>query len=149
MTISCQSGTGGLGSSLPLRNMLKRKRPTIDFLDFLGILYPPNFGCWVEDGVFQQRRPLHSPMAVLVQGLKLDGTPGPFQSFADAVELAKAGKTEEAKTKIAQHSGSSKFGDAHTAMGLVSFARTREAAECQLTQGDSRCSHRGTHARSV
>jgi hypothetical protein len=39
-------------------------------------------------------------MAVLVQGLKLDGTPGPFQTFADAVELAKAGKTEEAKTKL-------------------------------------------------
>jgi hypothetical protein len=45
---------GALESSLPLRNMLKRKRPTNDFLDFLGILYPPNFGCWVEDGVFQQ-----------------------------------------------------------------------------------------------
>lgn len=40
------------------------------------------------------------PMEVLVQGLKLDGRPGPFQTFADAVELAKAGRKEEAKTRL-------------------------------------------------
>jgi hypothetical protein len=40
------------------------------------------------------------PMEVLVQGLKLDGRPGPFQTFVDAVELAKAGKKEEAKTRL-------------------------------------------------
>jgi len=39
-------------------------------------------------------------MEVLVRDLKLDGSPGPFQTFADAVELAKAGKKEEAKSRL-------------------------------------------------
>jgi hypothetical protein len=40
------------------------------------------------------------PMNVLVQRLKLDGSPGPFQTFADAVELANLGKKEEAKSRL-------------------------------------------------
>jgi len=40
------------------------------------------------------------PMNVLVQRLKLDGSPGPFQTFADAVELANSGKKEEAKSRL-------------------------------------------------
>jgi len=39
-------------------------------------------------------------MEVLLQRLKLDGSTGPFQSFADAVQLAKAGKKEEAKSRF-------------------------------------------------
>jgi hypothetical protein len=40
------------------------------------------------------------PMDVLLQRLKLDGSPGPFQTFADAVELAKTGKKEDAKSRL-------------------------------------------------
>jgi hypothetical protein len=40
------------------------------------------------------------PMEMLVQRLKLDGRPGPFQTVADAVELAMEGKKEEAKTQL-------------------------------------------------
>jgi len=40
------------------------------------------------------------PLNVLVQRLKLDGSPGPFQTFADAAELASAGKKEEAKSRL-------------------------------------------------
>jgi len=40
------------------------------------------------------------PLSVLVQRLKLDGSPGPFQTIADASGLAKAGKTEEAKSLL-------------------------------------------------
>ena len=39
-------------------------------------------------------------MDVFVQRLKLDGSPGPFQTFADAVELARAGKKEDAKSRL-------------------------------------------------
>jgi hypothetical protein len=38
------------------------------------------------------------PMNVLVQRLKLDGSPGPLQTFADAAELANSGKKEDAKS---------------------------------------------------
>jgi hypothetical protein len=40
------------------------------------------------------------PLSVLVQRLKLDGSPGPFQTIAEAAELAKAGKKEEAKSRL-------------------------------------------------
>lgn len=40
------------------------------------------------------------PLNVLVQQLKLDGSPGPFQTIADAAELANAGKKEEAKSRL-------------------------------------------------
>ncbi len=53
-----------------------------------------------EAGPIRQRLFACQPMEVLVQGLKLDGRPGPFQTFADAVELAKAGKKQEAKTRL-------------------------------------------------
>ncbi len=53
-----------------------------------------------EADPIRQRLFACQPMEVLVQGLKLDGRPGPFQTFADAVELAKAGKQEEAKTLL-------------------------------------------------
>jgi hypothetical protein len=39
-------------------------------------------------------------MEVLLQRLKLDGSRGPFQTFADAVQLAKAGKKEQAKSRF-------------------------------------------------
>ena len=39
-------------------------------------------------------------LSVLVQRLKLDGSPGPFQRIADAAELANAGKKEEAKSRL-------------------------------------------------
>jgi hypothetical protein len=38
------------------------------------------------------------PMNVLVQRLKLDGSPGPLQTFADAADLANSGKKEDAKS---------------------------------------------------
>jgi hypothetical protein len=53
-----------------------------------------------EADPIRQRLFACQPMEVLVQGLKLDGRPGPFQTFSDAVELAKAGKKEEAKTRL-------------------------------------------------
>jgi hypothetical protein len=40
------------------------------------------------------------PMNVLVQQLKLDGTPGPFQTISNANELANAGRREEAKSRL-------------------------------------------------
>lgn len=40
------------------------------------------------------------PMNVLVQRLKLDGSPVPLQTFADAAELASSGKKEEAKSRL-------------------------------------------------
>jgi hypothetical protein len=40
------------------------------------------------------------PLSVLVQRLKLDGSPGPLQTIAEAAELAKAGKKEEAKSRL-------------------------------------------------
>ncbi len=46
------------------------------------------------------------PMNVLVQRLKLDGSPGPLQTFADAAALANSGKKEEAKSRL------------HTILGL-------------------------------
>jgi len=53
-----------------------------------------------EADPIRQRLFACQPMEVLVQGLKLDGRPGPFQTFSDAVELAKEGKKEEAKTRL-------------------------------------------------
>jgi hypothetical protein len=49
----------------------------------------------IRQGLFASQ-----PLSVLVQRLKLDGSPGPFQTIADASELAKAGKTEEAKSLL-------------------------------------------------
>ena len=40
------------------------------------------------------------PMNVLVQQLKLDGSPGPFQTIAKANELANASRKEEAKSRL-------------------------------------------------
>ena len=40
------------------------------------------------------------PMNVLVQQLKSDGSPGPFQTIANADELANAGRKEEAKSRL-------------------------------------------------
>lgn len=40
------------------------------------------------------------PMNVFAQRLKLDGKPGPFQTFVEAVELASSGKKEEAKSRF-------------------------------------------------
>ena len=40
------------------------------------------------------------PMNVFAQRLKLDGKPGPFQTFVEAVELANSGKKEEAKSRL-------------------------------------------------
>ena len=51
-------------------------------------------------------------------GLKLDGRTGRFQNFSDAVELAKAGKKEEAKTRlrsILEVPNLEKSGDSHGA----------------------------------
>jgi hypothetical protein len=53
-----------------------------------------------EADPIRQRLFASQSMEVLVQGLKLNGSPGPFQTFADAVELSKAGKKEEAKTRL-------------------------------------------------
>jgi hypothetical protein len=49
----------------------------------------------IRQGLFASQ-----PMDVLVQRLKLDGSSGPFQTFADAAELARAGKKEEAKSRL-------------------------------------------------
>jgi hypothetical protein len=40
------------------------------------------------------------PMNVFAQRLKLDGNPGPFHTFVEAVELADSGKKEEAKARL-------------------------------------------------
>ena len=40
------------------------------------------------------------PMNVFAQRLKLDGKPGPFQTFVEAVELANSGKKYEAKFRL-------------------------------------------------
>ena len=40
------------------------------------------------------------PMNVVLQRLKLDGSPGPFQTFADAAALANSGKKEQAKSRL-------------------------------------------------
>jgi hypothetical protein len=40
------------------------------------------------------------PMNVLVKRLKLDGSPGPLQTFVDAAALANSGKKEEAKSRL-------------------------------------------------
>jgi hypothetical protein len=40
------------------------------------------------------------PMNALVQQLKLDGSPGPFHTIANANELANAGRKEEAKSRL-------------------------------------------------
>jgi hypothetical protein len=40
------------------------------------------------------------PMNELAQRLTLDGNPGPFQTFADAAELANSVKKEEAKSRL-------------------------------------------------
>jgi hypothetical protein len=59
---------------------------------------PPRLGS--EADLIRQGLFASQPMDVLVQRLKLDGSPGPFQTFADAVELARAGKKEEAKSRL-------------------------------------------------
>lgn len=40
------------------------------------------------------------PMSEFARRLKLDGKPGPFQTFVEAVGLANSGKTEEAKSRF-------------------------------------------------
>ena len=52
-------------------------------------------GDLIRQGLFANQ-----PMEVLVQHLKLDGNPGPFQTFADAVQLAMAGNKEQAKSRL-------------------------------------------------
>ena len=49
----------------------------------------------IREGLFASQ-----PMELLVERLKLDGNPSPFQTFADAVQLAKTGKKEEAKARL-------------------------------------------------
>jgi hypothetical protein len=53
-----------------------------------------------EADVIRQGLFASQPMNVVVQRLKLDGTPGPFQTFADAAALAKSGKKGEAKSRL-------------------------------------------------
>jgi hypothetical protein len=65
-------------------------------------------------------------MEVLVQGLKLDGRPGPFQTFADAVELARAGRKEEAKTRLHNILGTTNL---ETRVQLWVWAALRELGE--------------------
>jgi hypothetical protein len=59
---------------------------------------PPKLGSEadpIRQGLFASQ-----PMDVLIQRLKLDGSPGLFQTFADAVELARADKKGEAKSRL-------------------------------------------------
>ena len=79
--------------------------PVTSFLAFLTIIMtplfnsdPPKLGSEadpIRQGLFAGQ-----PMDVLVQRLKLDGSPGPFQTFADAAGLAAAGKKEDAKSRL-------------------------------------------------
>lgn len=66
------------------------------------------------------------PMEVFAQRLKLDGKPGPLQTFADAVELAKAGKKDEAKTRLHSILG---FPNLETRIQLWVWSALRELGE--------------------
>lgn len=59
---------------------------------------PPKLGS--ESDPIRQGLFASQSIEVLTLRLKLDGKPGPFQTFADAVELVKAGKKEEAKVQL-------------------------------------------------
>jgi hypothetical protein len=65
-------------------------------------------------------------MNVLVQRLKLDGSPGPFQTFADAVQLANSGKKEEAKSRLRSILG---LPNLETRLQLWVWAALRELGE--------------------
>ena len=79
-----------------------------------------------EDDPIRQGLFACQPMDYWVQHLKLDGSPGPFQTFADAVELARAGKKEEAKSRL-----HSILGDPHleTRIQLWVWSALRELGE--------------------
>lgn len=49
----------------------------------------------IRQGLFASQ-----PLSVLVQRLKLDGRPGPFQTIADASEMTKSGKKVEARSLL-------------------------------------------------
>lgn len=49
----------------------------------------------IRQGLFASQ-----PLSLLVQRLKLDGSPSPFQTIADASALAMAGKNEEARSLL-------------------------------------------------
>ena len=53
-----------------------------------------------EDDPIRQKLFACQSMKELLQGVTLDGTPGPFQSLADAARLADAGKKEEARKRL-------------------------------------------------
>ena len=65
--------------------------------------------------------PFHS-----VQRLKLDGIPGPFQTFADAAALANSGKKEEAKSRLHSILG---LPNPETRMQLWVWSALREPGE--------------------
>ena len=50
---------------------------------------------WIREALFACQS-----LKVLVPRLKLDGSPGPFQTIADAVKLEDAGKKEEARARL-------------------------------------------------
>ena len=66
------------------------------------------------------------PMNVLVQRLKLDGSPGPLQTFADAAELANSGKKEDAKSRLRSILG---FPTLETRIQLWVWSALRELGE--------------------
>jgi hypothetical protein len=66
------------------------------------------------------------PINVLVERLKLDGNPGPFQTIADAAGLAKAGKREEARSCLRSISGSPSL---ETRIELLVWSALRELGE--------------------
>src|SRR5947209_7738371 len=66
------------------------------------------------------------PMNVLVQRLKLDGSPGPLQKFADAAELANSGKKEDAKSRLRSILG---LPDLETRIQLWVWSALRELGE--------------------
>lgn len=66
------------------------------------------------------------PLNDLVQRLKLNGSPGPFQTMADAAELANAGKKDEARSRlhiILEHPG------IETRVQLLAWLALRELGE--------------------
>jgi len=66
------------------------------------------------------------PMNVLVQQLKLDGSPGPFRTIANTNELANAGRKEEAKSRLRSIPWSSKL---ETRIQLWVWSALRELGE--------------------
>jgi len=66
------------------------------------------------------------PMNVLVQRLKLDGSPGPLQTFADAAALANSGKKEDAKSRLRSILG---FPNLETRIQLWVWSALRELGE--------------------